>query len=247
MHPSDVAGIVRALPLSRRRQLAAAMDDDRLADLFEELPEDEQLRLIEGLDLDRLIDVLDEMEYDDLADLLGEMTGAAAAAILEAMDDEEADVLRRLLAYEESDRRRHDDARGHRARADADRRRGAGPDPRPGLGGSIAAQVFVCQPPFKAPTGKFLGTAHVQRLLREAPSLELRHCVSNDPVVGADATDRAVAELLASYDMLAVAVRDPKGQRSAPSPSTTCSTASSAPSGVNAAAAPTSTRTAQRW
>ena len=77
---------------------------------------------------------------------------------------------------------------------------------------SIAAQVFVCQPPFKAPTGKFLGTAHVQRLLREAPSLELRHCVSNDPVVGPDATDRAVAELLARYDMLAVAVCDPKGQ-----------------------------------
>jgi Mg/Co/Ni transporter MgtE len=77
---------------------------------------------------------------------------------------------------------------------------------------SIAAQVFVCQPPFKAPTGKFLGTAHVQRLLRESPSLELRHCVSNDPVVAPDATDRAVAELLARYDMLAVAVCDAKRQ-----------------------------------
>ena len=35
---------------------------------------------------------------------------------------------------------------------------------------SIAAQVFVCQPPFKAPTGRLLGTAHFQRLLREPPS-----------------------------------------------------------------------------
>ena len=77
---------------------------------------------------------------------------------------------------------------------------------------SIAAQVFVCQPPFKAPTGKFLGTAHFQRLLRESPSLELRHCVSNDPVVGPEASDRAVAELLARYDMLAVSVCDAKGQ-----------------------------------
>ena len=50
MHPSDVAGVVRALPLTQRKQLAAAMDDERLADLLEELPEAEQLRIIEGLD-----------------------------------------------------------------------------------------------------------------------------------------------------------------------------------------------------
>ena len=73
MHPSDVAAVVRALPVAQRRQLAEAMDDERLADVLEELPEAEQLRLIEDLDLDRLIGVLDEMEYDDLADLLGEM------------------------------------------------------------------------------------------------------------------------------------------------------------------------------
>ena len=75
MHPSDVAGVVRAMPLTQRKQLAEAMDDERLADLLEELPEAEQLRIIEGLDLERLINVLDEMEYDDLADLLAEMPG----------------------------------------------------------------------------------------------------------------------------------------------------------------------------
>src|SRR5690606_20409009 len=100
LHPAEVANIVRSLPLARRRQIAAAMDDERLADVLEELPEAEQTHLIGGLDLDRLIDVLDEMEYDDLADLLGEMSGAQRAQILEAMDAEEADVLRRLLAYE---------------------------------------------------------------------------------------------------------------------------------------------------
>src|SRR6478735_11388028 len=54
MHPSDVAGVVRAMPLTQRKQLAEAMDDERLADLLEELPEAEQLRIIEGLDLERL-------------------------------------------------------------------------------------------------------------------------------------------------------------------------------------------------
>ena len=53
LHPAEVAAVVRALPLPQRRQLAAAMDDDRLADLLEELPEAEQVQVIEGLDLDR--------------------------------------------------------------------------------------------------------------------------------------------------------------------------------------------------
>ena len=208
MHPSEVAAVVRALPLAQRRQLAAAMDDDRLADLLEELPEEEQVRLIEGLDLDRLVGVLDEMEYDDLVDLLGEMSGEQRLRILDAMDAEDADVVRRLLTYEQAT------AGGMMtpelivlgptstvAEALAQIR-------QPDWVVSIAAQVFVCQPPFKAPTGKLLGTAHVQRLLREPPSAELRHCVSEDPVVAPDASDRTVAELLASYDMLAVAVCD---------------------------------------
>ncbi|WP_276968032.1 magnesium transporter MgtE N-terminal domain-containing protein [Desertimonas flava] len=212
LHPAEVANIVRALPLARRRQIAAAMDDERLADVLEELSEAEQIHLIGGLDLDRLLDVLDEMEYDDLVDLLGEMPGEQRSRILEAMDADDADVVRRLLSYEAAT------AGGMMtpeliilgptatvAEALAQIR-------DPDWVVSIAAQVFVCQPPFKAPTGRFLGTAHFQRLLRESPSTELRNCVSNDPVVQPDATDRAVAEQLARYDMLAIAVCDATGQ-----------------------------------
>jgi CBS domain-containing protein len=211
MHPAEVAAVVRALPLAQRRQLAEAMDDERFADLLEELPEAEQVRLVEGLDLDRLVGVLDEMEFDDLADLLGEMPGEQRLRILDAMDHDDADVVRRLLSYEKST------AGGMMTPeviilgptasvADA-----LSQIRQPDRVVSVAAQVFVCQPPFKPPTGRFLGTAHVQRLLRETPSLELRQCVSDDPVVLPDATDRAVAELLASYDMLAVAVCDETG------------------------------------
>ena len=62
---------MRALPVDKRRQLAEAMEDERLADVLEELPESEQVRLVEQLDRDRLVGVFDEMELDDLADLLG--------------------------------------------------------------------------------------------------------------------------------------------------------------------------------
>jgi len=99
MHPSDVAGVVRALPHAQRQLLAKEMDDDRLADLLEELPESEQLALIANLDLDRLIDVLEEMEFDDLADLLAEMPAQQRSTVLDAMDDDDADVVRSLLSY----------------------------------------------------------------------------------------------------------------------------------------------------
>ena len=77
---------------------------------------------------------------------------------------------------------------------------------------SIAAQVFVCNAPFKAPTGKFLGIAHVQRLLREPPNMEIGRLLDDVPIVSPEISDREVAERLASYDMLAVAVCDQAGR-----------------------------------
>jgi CBS domain-containing protein len=208
MHPSDVASVVRSLPLPNRKQLAAAMDDERLADLLEELPEAEQLRMIEGLDLDRLINVLEEMEYDDLADLLAEMPGEQRTRILDAMDDEDADVMRRLLSYEE----------GTAGSLMTPEIVIFGPTATvadalaqirdPDWLVSIAAQVFVVQAPYKPPTGTYLGVVHFQRLLREPPSMELGRCLEQEPTILPSMSEREVAERLASYNMLAVGVCD---------------------------------------
>ena len=211
MHPSDVAGVVRSLPLGHRKQLAEAMDDERLADLLEELPESEQLRIIEGLDLERLINVLEEMEYDDLADLLAEMPGEQRTRILDAMDDEDADVMRRLLSYE-------DGTAGALMTPDiiilgptATVAEALAHIRDPDWLVSIAAQVFVVQAPFKPPTGAYLGVVHFQRLLREMPHTELGRCLENEPTITPDLPEREVAERLASYNMLAVGVCDEAG------------------------------------
>ena len=208
MHPSDVAGVVRHLPLAQRRQLAEAMEDDRLADLLEELPEAEQLRIIEGLDLDRLVSVLEEMEFDDLADLLAEMPGEQRTQLLSAMDVEDADVLRRLLSYEEG-------TAGSLMTPDviilgptATVAEALAEVRDPEWLVSIAAQVFVTNAPFVAPTGTYLGVVHFQRLLREPPSMTLGRCLEEEPTVPPDMPEREVAERLASYNLLAVAVCD---------------------------------------
>jgi CBS domain-containing protein len=211
MHPSDVASVVRALPLVQRRQLAEAMDDERLADLLEELPEAEQLRLIEGLDLERLVGVLDEMEFDDLTDLLAEMPGDQRNRVLDAMDADDAAVVRQLLSYQ-------DGSAGSLmtpeiiimgptatvAEALAEIR-----DPEWLV--SIAAQVYVTRPPYKPPTGRYLGVVHFQRLLREPPSMELGALVQDEPTITPDTPEREVAERLASYNLLSVGVCDEQG------------------------------------
>lgn len=212
MHPSDVAAVVRALPITQRKQLADAMEDDRLADLLEELPEAEQLRMIEGLDLERLINVLEEMEYDDLADLLAEMPGEQRTRVLDAMDEDDAEVMRQLLSYAEGTAGSLMTPEIIVLPPTATVAEALAQVRDPDWLVSIAAQVFVTQPPLRAPTGKYLGVVHFQRLLREPPSTELGRCLEQEPTITPDVSEREVAERLASYNMLAVGVCDDAGR-----------------------------------
>jgi CBS domain-containing protein len=209
LHPAEMAAAIRRLPLSRRRALAEALEDDRFADLLEELSEDEQVGLVEGLDPTRLARVLDEMEADDAADLLGEFSASHQAELLRAMDPEEAEPVRRLLSYQP------DTAGGLMT-----------PEPvilgpqatvaealarirDPDLPVPLAAQVFICQPPLETPTGRYLGMVGMQRLLREAPSKPLGRCVEEDvEPLDAGLSDREVAGQLAAYDVVALGVVD---------------------------------------
>ncbi|MEM9040115.1 MAG: CBS domain-containing protein [Actinomycetota bacterium] len=211
-HASEVAAIVRALPEAQRRQLAEALDDERLADVLEELPEEEQIRIVEALDRERLEGVFDEMEFDDLTDLLGQMNAAQQERMLAILDEEDEAIVRRLLSYEEGT------AGGLMspeviilgptstvAEALAEIR-------NPDWVVSIATQVFVSQAPFTPPTGRFLGVVHMQRLLREPPSMELRQLIDDGPTTEPDEVDRQVAEKLARYDLLALPVLDSAGR-----------------------------------
>ncbi|MGA9857139.1 MAG: CBS domain-containing protein [Solirubrobacteraceae bacterium] len=213
LHPAEMAGALRRLPLSRRRVLAAELEDDRLADLLEELSEDEQVKLIEGLDLERLARVLDQMEADDAADLLGEFSAGRQAELLHAMDPEEAEPVRRLLTYQP------DTAGGLMT-----------PEPvilapdttvaealarvrDPFLPVPLASAVFICRPPLETPTGRYVGNVGIQRLLREAPSKPLGRCVDEEvEPVDVGASDREVAAQIAAYDVVSLAVVDAAGR-----------------------------------
>jgi len=212
LHPAEMAAMIRRLPLSRRRVLAAELEDDRFADLLEEMSEDEQVKLVEGLGLDRFAGILDEMDADDAADLLGEFSPPRRDELLHAMDPEEAEPVRRLLTY------RPDTAGGLMT-----------PEPvilapettvaealahirQPDIPVPLAATVFVCRPPLETPTGRYLGNVGIQRLLRESPSKPLGRCIDDDlEPVAVDLSDREVAARLAAYDTVSLAVIDDHG------------------------------------
>lgn len=215
MHPSDVARRIQPLTAERRRQLIQTMDDERLADLLEELPEKDQVELIRGLDLDRTADVLEEMEPDDAADLLKELPPERQRLLLDAMEPGEADPLRRLLTYDAAT------AGGLMTSEPVV----VGPEVTvaealarlrdPDLPPALAGQVFVTQPPTQTPTGSYLGSVGFQHLLREPPSTRVGECVRSEPQpdpIEPDLDEMAVAARLAAYNLLALAVCDGQGR-----------------------------------
>ena len=87
------------------------MDDDRLADVIQELSEDDQKELLAHLDEARAADILEAMDPDDAADLLAELPEGIQERLLGLMEPEESAPVRRLLQYSSDIRGRPDDAR----------------------------------------------------------------------------------------------------------------------------------------
>jgi Mg/Co/Ni transporter MgtE len=79
----------------------------------------------------------------------------------------------------------------------------------PDLPPALAGQVFVVRPPTQTPTGRYLGVAHFQRLLRELPGAPLASTIDTDlDALAPSLPTRRVAEYLATYDLLCAPVCD---------------------------------------
>ena len=178
MAPADLASAFGALPQARRSQLAAALDDQELADLLEEMPEEDQVRLLDSLEsVERSADVVEEMQPDDAADLLAELPAEQRERLLTAMRAVRAEDVRRLLRYDKATAGGLMTSQPLVFAPDAPVAEVLARVRDSDVLATTAAQVYVCEPPTLTPTGRYLGSVGFQRLLRRAPSIPVGECI----------------------------------------------------------------------
>jgi Mg/Co/Ni transporter MgtE len=182
---------------------------EKLADVFEELPEDDRVEIMTAMGLERAREVLEEMDPDDAADLLGELPPEQAEEYLEGMEPDEAEDLRRLLAYDDFSAGGMMTTEPVILAPDATVAEALARLRVAELSPALASQAYVVRPPFETPTGRYLGVAHVQRLLREPPSSLVSGMLdtSLEPI-GPEAPLGQVARYFATYNLVALPVVD---------------------------------------
>jgi len=101
LHPADVAEIISDMNKLESGELLEALDMEQLADTLEEVETEFQANLVENMSDEKVADLLEEMEPDEAADLLAELPEARSRGLLELMNKEDSDDVRKLLSYPE--------------------------------------------------------------------------------------------------------------------------------------------------
>lgn len=213
LKPADAANVIHDLPPERRSEVVAELDDERLAEVLEELPEEDQVDILSHLDRERAADVLEEMSADDAADLINDLPPETAQHLLELMEPDEAEDVRRLMSYGEETAGGMMTPEPVILGPDATVSEALAQVRQEELTPSLAALVYVCRPPLETPTGKLLGVAHIQRLLREPPrDLVAGVLDTGIDYLRPDASLEDVAAFLATYNLVAAPVVDDEGR-----------------------------------
>lgn len=205
--PADIAEELRELPRKRILEIAGELRDDRLADVLQEMTDEDQVFILTSLEVERAADVLEEMEPDDAADLLNELSDPDAESLLELMQPEDAEDVRRLLEYDEGTAGSMMTPVPIILAPETTVAEALAAIRQEEVSPAMAAAVFVCRPPLETPTGRYLGMVHMQELLRVPPPEPIGNLIDSaiDPVKDLSPISD-VARELATYDLTIIPV-----------------------------------------
>lgn len=101
LRPGELADLLEELGRSQRQELLAALDAETAADALEEMEPDELSVLLRDADPEQAASLLAEMEPDEAAEALRDLDDETRDELLAVMDQEDAEVLVRLVSYDE--------------------------------------------------------------------------------------------------------------------------------------------------
>lgn len=212
LHAADLAQVVHELSPKRRAEVATALGDSRLAEILAELPWRDQVEILGQMDSERSARIVELMSPDDAADVLAQLSDEHAEGVLALMEPDEADPVRRLLTYPKNSAGGMMTTDPVILPPDATVAEALARVRHEEIVPAIAAHVYVCRAPTETPTGRYLGIAHIQRLLREPPSSLVSGLIDDDiDPLRPGRTLEEVASYLATYNLLAVPITDEDG------------------------------------
>jgi magnesium transporter len=207
VRPEDVADWLELLSGDDRQRIVEALDHEAAGTVLSDASAPIRSELVEDIEPERLARIAESMPADDAADLIGELEDHESERVFHHISDEDEEVLRGLLRYEEDtaggimnpevvalpETATVDDAIAHL--------RGADPD-------TVTAALYVVDE-----THRLLGFVRLRRLVTAKPTAQLGHIMSTDILsVSAETDQEEVADVVEKYDFIAVPVVDVDGR-----------------------------------
>lgn len=212
LHPADVAEIVSQLTPGQGARLLAGLGDETAAAVMEELSTERQGHILENIEAGRAADILQAMGPDEAADLLARLPEERAQELLRLMTPEESEDVQELLEYEENSAgglmttdyivmnvKRTAEEALDLVRANIKER-------------AVKTAYIYCVGDERCDECALLGVVSLWDLLVAAPMQPLQALMETDVItVRPDSEPRAVAQIMAKYNLLAVPVIGPEG------------------------------------
>ena len=205
--PEDIAEVLDLLEPSHRQRILNVLDHTAAGVVLSDVTPSIRAELVEDLDLERIARIAEAMPPDEAADLIGELEEEDSERVLHHISNEDEQVLRELLEYDE------DTAGGIMnpevvaldATATVD---DAIQVLRTGDPDTVTAAVYVVDE-----RERLLGVVRLRQLVTSRPGSRLGDLMETDVIsVRVEADQEEAADLVDKYDFMALPVVDADGR-----------------------------------